>query len=557
MKKNGWVQFTPKLFSIFKSGYSFADFRSDALAGLIVAIVALPLGMALAIACGVTPEKGLITVVIAGGLISIFGGSRVQIGGPTGAFVVIVYDVIIRHGFDGLLIATLLAGLILIIAGYLKLGQIIKFIPYPVVMGFTAGIAVIIASTQFKNFFGLQLGTVPAAFIAQWKTYFAAAGTINLITVLVGVSCLGLILFLRKVAPRLPGFLIALVLSSIVVKLFHLEIGTIGSQFHHISSGLSLPHLPDWNLAKIQQVLPSAFTIAFLAGIEALLSAMVADGMTGYKHRANQELIGQGIANIASAAFGGLPATGAIARTATNVTSGGKTPVAGVVHAFFVLLFILFASDLMLYVPMTALASILFLVAWRMSEVDRCFHIVRLSVHDAVLFLLTFVLTVFVDLTIAIAAGVVAAALFFMMKMSRSVEIALGKKEGLDKKEHDQREVLPHGIEAIWISGPIFFGMVSELIDTFKTIGMPKVLIVRMRLVPYLDSSGASAIRDLSKQCHRTHTPLIFSTVQKQPSQILHKTIEKKGVYYTSSYEEAVTLATELLGSEQLIQEKI
>lgn len=336
--------FRPKLVTVLREGYSAGTFRTDAIAGLTVAIVALPLAMALGIASGASPDKGLITAVVAGFLISALGGSRVQVGGPTGAFVVVIFNVIARHGYDGLLIATLLAGLILILAGVFRLGQVIKYIPHPVVTGFTAGIAVIIASSQVKDFLGLSIDKVPADFIPKWQAYLGAISTTHAATVAVGLGALAIIVALRRLAPKLPGFLIAVVVSSIAVALLKLPVDTIGSRFPDIPPGLPMPSLPEISLAKINAVLPSAFTIAFLAGIEALLSAVVADGMAGTRHRSNQELIGQGVANLGSALFGGLPATGAIARTATNIRAGAKTPVAGIMHAVFLLLFILFAT---------------------------------------------------------------------------------------------------------------------------------------------------------------------------------------------------------------------
>jgi len=344
--------FRPKLVTVLGEGYSASLFRADAIAGLTVAIVALPLAMALGIASGASPDKGLVTAVIAGFLISALGGSRVQVGGPTGAFVVVIFNVIAKHGYDGLLIATLLAGVILILAGAFRLGQMIKYIPHPVVTGFTAGIAVIIASSQVKDFLGLVVDKVPADFIPKWQAYFGAMSTVSVATVAVGGGSLAIIITLRRLAPKLPGFLIAVVVSAVAVTVLKLPVDTIGSRFPDIPAGLPMPSLPEISLAKINAVLPSAFTIAFLAGIEALLSAVVADGMAGTRHRSNQELIGQGVANLGSAVFGGLPATGAIARTATNIRSGAKTPVSGIMHAVFLLLFILFATDLMAFVPM-------------------------------------------------------------------------------------------------------------------------------------------------------------------------------------------------------------
>ena len=417
MKSAHSPQFTPKLFTILKDGYGSQDFRADFMAGLTVAIVALPLAMALGIASGASPDKGLITAVIAGFLISFLGGSRTQIGGPTGAFVVVVFNVIAQHGYDGLVMATLLAGIILIIAGYAKFGRMIRFIPSPVITGFTAGIAVIIASSQVKDFLGLRLEDIPADFIPKWAAYFGALDTINILTLGVGLVSLALIIGLRKLAPKFPAFLTAIVFSSLAVTILHLPVETIGSRFGDIPRGLPLPHIPLASFAKILEVMPAAFTIAFLAGIEALLSAVVADRMTGFRHRSNQELVGQGVANIASALFGGLPATGAIARTSTNIRAGARSPVAGMLHAGFLLIFVLFATDLMKFVPMAVLAAILFLVSWGMSERSQFIKTLRQPTSDRVVLLLTFFLTVLVDLTVAISVGVTIASLLSIARM--------------------------------------------------------------------------------------------------------------------------------------------
>ncbi|WP_268746842.1 SulP family inorganic anion transporter [Sphingobium sp. C100] len=509
-------------------GYGPERLRRDALAGLTVAIVALPLAMALAIASGASPDKGLITAVVAGFLISALGGSRVQVGGPTGAFVVVVFNVIAQHGYDGLLLATLMAGLMLIAAGYARLGSLVRFIPQPVVTGFTAGIAVIIASSQVKDFFGLSIEQVPADFLAKWQAYFAALGTAQWAALVIGAGALGLILVLRRWAPRLPGFLIAIVVASLVAAFLHLPVETIGSRFPDLPSGLPVPAMPDISVAKIQAVMPSAFTIAFLAGIEALLSAVVADGMIGSRHRSNQELVGQGIANMASALFGGLPATGAIARTATNIKAGATTPVAGMLHAAFVLLFILFASDLMAYVPLAALAAILFVVAWGMSEHDRFLRLLRMPGGDRGLLLLTFALTVLVDLTVAIGVGVTLASLLFMTRMSRTVAIAAGidetGKPEEDGEELTQRQDLPESVEVFRIEGPIFFGVADELLDTLRRIGpAPRAIILRMRRVPLLDASGATSLERIISQAEAAGTQVIFSGVKGQPLGMLDR----------------------------------
>lgn len=548
--------FTPKLFTLLKNSYSSSDLRSDAIAGLTVAIVALPLAMALAIASGASPDKGLITAVIAGFLISFLGGSRVQIGGPTGAFVVVIFNVIAQHGYDGLILATLMAGVILLVAGYARMGQIIKFIPHPVVTGFTAGIAVIIASSQVKDFLGLQIDTIPADFIPKWTAYFEAMDTVSMATLGIGLAALLIIIALRRFAPKLPGYLIAVALSAVAVALFHIPVETIGSRFPDIQTGLPLPRLPAWDFAKLQSVIPSAFTIAFLAGIEALLSAVVADGMTGTKHRSNQELVGQGFANIASSLFGGLPATGAIARTATNIKAGAKTPMAGIFHAMFLLLFMLFAMDIMAFVPLAALAAILFIVAWGMSEIGHFIHIFRLSRTDRAVMVLTFLLTVLVDLTVAIGVGVTLACLLFMKHMSETVEIKSEwrKSNALYDEEAEyetQRHDLPKGVEVFQITGPFFFGVAADLVDTLKAMGqMPKVLILRMRLVPYLDATGESALESVIKQCGDNGTKIILSGLQPQPLSMLknaHIEESKTHVSFAPNYEAALKKAKEII----------
>lgn len=545
-----WTAYTPKLITVLGEGYSVERFRRDIVAGLTVAIVALPLAMALGIASGASPDKGLVTAVVAGFLISALGGSRAQVGGPTGAFVVVVFNVIAQHGYDGLLLAMLLAGLLLIIAGYAKLGGLVKFIPHPVVTGFTAGIAVIIASSEVKDFLGLSIVKVPADFVPKWQAYFGALYSIDLATLAIGAGSLLLIIGLRKVAPRLPGFLIAVIVASIAVALLHLPVETIGSRFPHIPAGLPAPAMPAISFAKLQAVLPSAFTIAFLAGIEALLSAVVADGMIGSRHRSNQELVGQGVANIASALFGGLPATGAIARTATNIRAGALTPVAGMLHALFLLLFILFATSLMAFVPMAALAAILFMVAWGMSEHERFIGLLRMPNGDRAVLLLTFGLTVLVDLTTAIAVGVTLASLLFMMRMSETVRIeADAGQDGQASEGEDvhQRDALPDGVEVFRIDGPVFFGIASELLDTLRrTGGTPRVIILRMRRVPLLDASGVTTIAEIVRRAGAAGTHIVLSGVQPQPAAMLERARigpSNTAVIYADGFPEALRIA--------------
>ena len=546
-----WAQFTPKLISVLREGYDLSKLRADAVAGLTVAIVALPLAMALGIASGASPDKGLITAVIAGFLISALGGSRVQIGGPTGAFVVVIFNVIGKHGYDGLLVATLLAGAILVAAGLFRLGQIIKFIPHPVVTGFTAGIAVIIASSQVKDFLGLAIDKVPAEFLAKWIAYFSAVGSINPWTAAVGTGALMIIIGLRRIDPRLPGFLIAVVAAAALVAALKLPVETIGSRFPNMPTGLLAPALPEMSFALVRAVLPSAFTIAFLAGIEALLSCVVADGMTGFRHRSNQELIGQGVANIASAMFGGLPATGAIARTAANVRSGGRTPVAGILHAAFVLLFVLFGTELMKLVPMAALAAILFMVAWGMSEIDRFIALLRMPLGERAVLFLTFGLTVFVDLTVAIGVGVTLASLMFMARMSQTVAISGGTNgiigDDPEIEEQHQRDALPPGVEVFQISGPFFFGVAGELLDRLRGMGAkPHTIILRMRLVPYLDASGAAALEAFVHQAEIGNCRVILSGIQPQPLEVLARADlghDSMAVSHAANYRDALAIA--------------
>lgn len=545
--------YTPKLITDFREGYSLGTLRADTIAGMTVAIVALPLAMALGIASGASPDKGLVTAVVAGFLISAMGGSRVQVGGPTGAFVVVIFNVIAQHGYDGLLIATFLAGFILIAAGVLRFGQMIKFIPHPVVTGFTAGIAVIIASSQVKDFLGLSIAEVPAEFVPKWQAYWSAMASTSWATLGVGAGSLAIIILLRKFAPKLPAFLIAVLISSIAVVVLKLPVDTIGSRFPDIPAGLPMPSLPEISLAKINAVLPSAFTIAFLAGIEALLSAVVADGMIGTRHRSNQELIGQGVANLGSALFGGLPATGAIARTATNIRSGAQTPVAGILHAVFLLLFVLFATDLMAFVPMAALAAVLFMVAWGMSEYERFLALLRMPNSDRAVLLLTFGLTVLVDLTVAIGVGVTLASLLFMARMAESVEIDGSRRQDIDRDSEDleQRDALPDGVEVFRITGPFFFGVAGELLNTLRRVGQsPKVIILRMRLVPLLDASGLQALEEFITQAEISGAKVILSGVQSQPRSMLDRVelgADSSRIRYAPDFAQAQDMALSLV----------
>ena len=545
MTRRDLTQYTPKLITVLREGYGVQQLKADVIAGLTVAVIALPLAMALAIASGASPDQGLVTAIVAGLIVSALSGSRVQIGGPTGAFVVVVFNVIALHGYDGLVLATAMAGLILIVAGYAGFGRVIRYIPHPVITGFTAGIAVIIASSQVRDFLGLRLDPVPAAFFQKWSAYAAAAGSVDGPTVAVGGAALALIIGLRRFAPRLPAFLIVVIAGSLGAALLGLKIDTIGSRFPDMPSGLPLPTLPTFSLAMFQAVLPSAFTIAFLAGIESLLSCVVADGMTGFRHRSNQELIGQGVANVGSAMFGGLPATGALARTAANVKSGGRTPFAGMFHAAFLLLFVLFASDLMAFVPMAVLAALLFVVAWGMSEAKRFLLLLRMPIGERAVLVVTFLLTILVDLTVAIGVGVTLASLMFMARMSERGGVAAGEDdEGEDPSQRDQ---LPAGVEVFRINGPFFFGVAGELLEALKRIGQPpRTIILRLELVPFLDSSGAISLEEFLAHAKAAGIRVILSGMQAEVREVLLKASEGRrdvATLYAANYETALALA--------------
>lgn len=509
----------PKSFSVLREGYSLAKLRDDALAGLTVAIVALPLSMALAIASGTTPDKGLITCVVAGFIISALGGSRVQIGGPTGAFVVVVFAIIARHGYEGLVLATWLAGIMLIAAGFLRLGDYIKYIPQPVITGFTAGIALIIASSQFRDAFGLTYAKAPGNFLEQWAFALAAAQTINPAACVLCALALALILTLRAKAPKWPALLVAVALASLAARLLHLPVETIGTRFGGIAAGLPAPHVPRFDLATVQDILPASLTIAFLAGIESLLSAIVADGMIGRRHRPNMELIAEGFANAASALFGGMPATGAIARTATNIRSGAHSPVAGMIHALAVLAFMVFAAPLANDIPLASLAAVLLVVAWNMGEAPHVVaYIRRAPLGDTCALLITFGLTVFADLSVAIAVGVIFSSILFMHRMAQSVVAVPLRGDG------DQRAGLPGDVEVFALEGPLFFGAASRLLDVLEHIGTaPRAIILRLEAVGVIDTSGVAALRDFVTRARRQNTQVILCGVQERPRALMEQ----------------------------------
>jgi len=527
---------TPKLLICLREGYQKRTFFSDLGAGLTVGIIALPLAMAFGIAsipqnvadaAGVSPPAmGLYTAVVAGFLISALGGSRVQIGGPTGAFIVIVYGIAAKHGYAGLATATLMAGVIIIIMGLARFGAMIKFIPYPVTTGFTAGIAVIIASSQIKDIFGLKMDTVPAEFMDKLRACYLHAGTWSPATLGVGAGSLALLITIRKIAPRLPWGIIAVVVGSLVVWIFGVEVETIGTRFGDIPRTLPSPHLPPFSLELARQLMPEATTIAILAAIESLLSAVVADGMTGGRHKADTELVAQGIANIGAVIFGGIPATGAIARTTANIKSGAKTPIAGIIHALTLLLVMLLLAPLASAIPLATLAAVLLMVAWNMSEIDHFRYVLRAPKSDMAVLLTTFGLTVFTDLTIAVGVGMVLASMLFMKRMAEVSNISAITDElenGADVLEAGDpnaisRRDVPPGVEVYEVNGPLFFGVADRLQDTLRGLEKPpKVFILRMRRVPAIDASGLHALEEFYKKCRHQGTTLVLSGVHAQP----------------------------------------
>lgn len=554
----------PKLLTVLREGYGARELRADMLAGLTVAIVALPLAMALAIASGATPDKGLVTAIIAGFLISFLGGSRYQIGGPTAAFIVVVLNVIAQHGYDGMLLATLMAGLMLIAAGFLKLGSYIKYVPYPVITGFTAGIALTIFLGQIEELLGFRLPEQPQDVLERVTAYATNLDSLSLPTVAIGLGTLGLMLLIRRTRPRWPVFLIGVGAGALLIWLGQLlghalPVVTIGERFPDLPHNLPAPALPAFGWEKVKEVFPSAVTIAFLAGVEALLSAVVADGMTGRRHRSNIELVGQGVANCASALFGGLPATGAIARTATNIRAGAHSPVAGMMHAVFLLLFMLIAMPLAAWVPLASLAAVLIIVAWNISEVERFRHLLQAPSGDRAVLLVTFFLTVFVDLTVAIKVGVLMAALLFMHRMSEMVAVETHGTAPLhDDGEEDEEgsrpgqpvpsaRQLPEGVEVYQINGPFFFGAASRITDVLDEMRRPpKYLILRMRGVPMMDASGVASLLAVFEKIRRHGGQIILAGVREQPRAVLEEMGVKNGengVSFTADFGRALELA--------------
>lgn len=516
--------FRPKLFTVlFREGYSLSLFNRDLLAGILVGVVALPLSIALAIASGVKPEQGLFTAVIAGFLISALGGSRVQIGGPTGAFIVLVYNTVQQFGYGGLAVATMLAGAFLLIMGLMRFGSMIKFIPYPLTVGFTCGIAVLIGITQFRDLLGLDMPPPPAEFHKKMIAYAEHIGTVNWYAVGLSALAFAIILFWPRVSRRTPGSLVAILVLTPLVAWLKMPVATIGTHFGSVPNMLPVPALPEVDWHQLPRLFQPAFAIALLGGIESLLSAVVADGMTARRHRSNTELIAQGIANLVSPLFAGIPATGAIARTATNIRNGGKTPVAGMIHSLTLLVLMIALGKWTVLIPMPVLAAILIKVAIDMGEWRLFLRLLRAQRGDVLVMVSTFLLTVFVDLTIAIESGVVMAAFLFMYRMAESTQVGFVTDEfedddGKSDPDATQNRAIPEGVEVFEIQGPFFFGAADRFKAALGRVEKPpKALILRMRNVPMIDATGLRALADVFAKCQKDNTTLILSGVQSQP----------------------------------------
>lgn len=523
--------FKPKIITTLKN-YSLGMFQSDVLAGLIVGIVALPLSIAFAVAAGISPEKGIITAIIAGFLISVFGGSRVQIGGPTGAFIIIIYNIVEKFGIDGLIVANIMAGCILLIIGFLNFGAVIKFIPYPVTTGFTSGIAVIIFIGQVKDFLGISAGKLPSEFVERIIFYKNNLSQINFTAFFIAMLTVVIIIAWKKVSKKIPGSIVALIATTLIVYLLKLPVDTIGSRFGEISSSVFSFSMPDIANVDFKALLQPAFVIAILAGIESLLSAMVADGMTGGRHRSNMEIVAQGIANIITPFFGGIPATGAIARTAVNIHNGAKTPVAGIVHSLTLLLVVLFLGHLAVLIPMPALAGILVLVAYNMSEVDSFSSILKGPRNDTFVLLVTFLLTVFLDLTVAIPIGMIMAAFLIIHRIASNSEMTAIIDEFVDEEERDDpnavsKRKIPDKVEIYEINGPFFFGMISTFVETMNNIkNNPRMRILRMRHVSTIDATALNALRQVIVKSHKNKIIMVLSGV----SPALEKSLRQAGI---------------------------
>lgn len=512
--------FTPKLLTVLREGYGADGLRADAIAGLTVAIVALPLSLAIAIGAGVSPERGLYTAIVGGFLISLLGGSRFQIGGPAAAFIGLVALIVQRHGYDGLVLATMIAGLILTATGLLQLGTYVKYIPYPVTVGFTAGIAVIIFVTQLRDLLGLQLAEDPAETLPKLVAVWDAIGTVKPVTIALSVVSVATILLVRRYRPEWPALLISVLLAALLAFGLQLDVETIGTRFGAIASGLPAPNLPLMSLEKLRAVLPDAFAIALLGAIESLLSAVVADGMTGRRHRSNSELVAQGAGNVAAAAFGGLPVTGTIARTATNIRAGARGPVAGIFHSLYLLLFVLFAMPLVSYIPLAALAGVLAVVAWSMADRSEFALLLRNSRPDALILLATFLLTIFVDLLTGIGVGIVLGSFLFLHRMAETVEVE-GDPKFIreDAADHANGRTsegpIPDDVMVYRISGAFFFGATARVNVILDRVAKPpRVFVLDFSEVPFIDITAAAALQRFVRRLQKAGTQIYFAGVR-------------------------------------------
>ena len=554
------ANFTPKLIEVLrKRKYTLEHFKRDSIAGMTVAVVSIPLAMALAIASGVTPAQGLYTAIVAGFFIALLGGCRYQIGGPTGAFVVIIYSVMQQYGYEGLAMTMIIAGIVMIIAGLLRLGTYIKYIPYPVVVGFTAGIGLLLISTQIKDLLGLQIENVPAEFLPKWKIYLQNLDKLSMTSVIVSMFSFMAIFYVKMRTPKLPAYLVSVVGATLLVAVCGLSIDTIGNKFGGVPHFLPAPHFPEFNLQLALKVMPSGLTIAFLASIESLLSATVVDGMSGDNHNSNAELIGEGIANIASVAFMGVPATGAIARTATNFKSKAYSPMSGIMQSVFLLLFMLLLSPAAKYIPLACLSAVLILIGWNMLNLEKIYKLIKGPRGDRWTLLVTLLLTVLVDLNTAISVGFILASIIFMHRMSKEIEIE-NDEETIEEVSggRELAEVLHNqGVMSLRFSGPLFFGGASQVSSFFKKItAQPKVLILRMGYVPVVDASGANIIVEFVKKLQKFNTKIIFSNVKKQPRRVLHDAFLKEGIDYhtistASTFENALKMTRRYLKNDR------
>lgn len=547
----------PKFFSMLKNKeITKQQVMKDIIAGIIVAIIALPLSIALAISSGVSPEKGLITAIFAGFIISFLGGSKVQIGGPTGAFVIIIYSIIQQYGLDGLITATVMAGIILVIMGLLRFGSLIKYIPQTITIGFTAGIAVTLMSTQVKDLFGLQIDNVPAEFFPKWESYFSNMNTLNIWSLAIGVGCIVIIALWPKVNKTIPGSMIALICATVVVSVFNIPIETIGSRFNEISSAIPAPALPSLNISTINKLFTPAMTIAILAALESLLSAVVADGMISDTHDSNMELVAQGLANITSGLFGGIPATGAIARTAANVKSGGKSPISGMVHAITLLATMLILMPLAKMIPMTVLAAILVVVSYNMSEWRAFKVLLKAPKSDIIVLLVTFICTVIFDLVVAISVGMILTMFLFMKRISETTQIRnLVDEEVLGDDLAELLEKAEGKIHVYQVNGPMFFGIVQDFIETMNNIESSiEVVILDLRHTHAIDATAIQALSKLQQHCEYLNIKLCLTHIQEQPMKVFNKMnfiakIDESNIYETKT--EAIESAYEYVQNMQ------